>query len=171
MTRTGTIIAVGYLTLVVVGVLIALWVWATTRRPRPIDATRIAERESTWAVIVLVALGALVLGTIFFTPYGRSAGAGAQRVDVAAFQFAWTVEPSTVRAGDPVEFFLTSAEVSHAMGVYDEDGRLVVQVNALPGETQRLVHTFARPGVYEILCLEFCGVGHHLMETTLEVSE
>jgi cytochrome c oxidase subunit 2 len=40
----------------------------------------------------------------------------------------------------------------------------------MPGKTQKLVHTFSDPGTYEILCLEFCGVGHHKMTATFEVT-
>jgi cytochrome c oxidase subunit 2 len=49
----------------------------------------------------------------------------------------------------------------------------VLQFQAQVGadQTQKIVHTFHRPGTYEVLCLEFCGVDHHKMTTTFEVVE
>jgi cytochrome c oxidase subunit 2 len=91
-------------------------------------------------------------------------------VDVKAQQFSWTMSPARVRAGQEVEFRLTATDVNHGFGVYDDRDHLVAQVQVVPGKTQKLVHTFTRPGTYSVLCLEFCGVGHHIMETTFEVT-
>ena len=69
-----------------------------------------------------------------------------------------------------VVFELTSADVNHGFGVYDADGVLLFQVQVIPGDVQEIVHTFERPGTYEILCLEYCGAAHHLMRNTFEVT-
>jgi cytochrome c oxidase subunit 2 len=90
-------------------------------------------------------------------------------VRVTAVQFAWAVEPNEVRADVPVEFVTTTRDVTHGFGVYDESGVLQFQVQVIPDETQTVVHTFSRPGTYEVLCLEFCGKDHHRMETTIRV--
>lgn len=172
MERTASIIAIGYGALVVLGLVGAVLVWRATRRPAGEDAdtTALAERETTWLWIVLALLAALLLATIFFTPYGESAPSGGQVVEVTGSQFAWQLAPGTVRAGEPVEFRVTAADVNHGLGVYNEAGRLVFQVQAMPGEEIRTAHTFERPGTYTVLCLEFCGVGHHVMETAIEVT-
>jgi cytochrome c oxidase subunit II len=34
----------------------------------------------------------------------------------------------------------------------------------------RLVYTFARPGRYRVLCLEYCGLAHHGMNSEFEVT-
>jgi len=60
--------------------------------------------------------------------------------------------------------------VNHGFGIYDPHGHFVVQVQVVPGKTQKLVHTFSTPGRYRILCLEFCGLDHHLMQTVLVVT-
>lgn len=171
MTTTAWVITVAYTTVVVIGSLLALVVWSSTRRTGAAagDVVAYSHRERMWLVIVLVALLALLLGTIFYRPYGAHAGHHAQVVRVTGVQFAWAVTPNEVRAGVPVEFLATSQDVSHGFGVYDAAGVLLFQAQVVPGEIQRIVHTFERPGTYEVLCLEFCGVGHHKMQTTIQV--
>lgn len=171
MTTTAWVITVSYAIVVVLGSLLALVVWSSTRRhPAAEGAVEgYSHRERTWLLVVLVTLFALLMATIFYRPYGAEAGARKQVVRVTGVQFAWAVSPSELKAGLPVEFLATSQDVSHAFGVYDEAGVLLFQAQVGPGETQRIVHTFDRPGTYEVLCLEFCGVNHHLMTTTFEV--
>jgi cytochrome c oxidase subunit 2 len=173
MTTTAWVITVSYAVVVVIGSLLALLVAASTRRPGvPDGATEgYAHREGLWLVIVLVALLALLLGTIFYRPYGAHAGHHAQVVRVTGVQFAWAVTPNEVKAGVPVQFLATSRDVNHGFGVYNAAGVLQFQAQVVPGETQEIIHTFERPGIYEVLCLEYCGLHHHLMRTTIEVVE
>jgi cytochrome c oxidase subunit II len=168
---TAVVITVAYCVAVAIGAAVSIAVWRSTRRRDElgIDTGRLEKRERTWLFIVLAALIALLLGTIFSTPYGRSAGKNAQVVRVTAVQFAWSVDPPTVQANRQVVFYLTSTDVNHAFGVYDAKNVLQFQVQVVPGKTQKYVHTFHRPGTYTVLCLEFCGVEHDKMETTIEV--
>jgi cytochrome c oxidase subunit 2 len=167
---TAKIVAISYLALVVVGIVVSIALVRTTRlRHAAVNAEELARRERTWLGIVIALLVALLLATIFYIPYGASAGTDRQVVRVRASQFAWRLDPATVKAGTPVEFELTSADVNHGFGVYDANDVLLFQVQVIPGKTQRTVHTFDRPGTYRILCLEFCGFAHHLMESTITV--
>ena len=70
----------------------------------------------------------------------------------------------------PTLIVIDAADVNHAVGIYDPDDTLIKQVNVLPHVDQRISMTFDEPGTYEIRCLEFCGVDHHLMENKLEVT-
>jgi cytochrome c oxidase subunit 2 len=168
---TALVIAISYSVVVVLGVGIAVAIWWSTKQRGEVNAERLAHRERTWLVAVVLFLVALLAGTIWATPYfDTDAGAGGQIVNVRAQQFAWTISPAIVRAGQAVEFRLTSTDVNHGFGVYDDRDHLVAQVQVVPGKTQKLVHTFTRPGTYSVLCLEFCGVGHHVMETTFRVT-
>lgn len=170
MGETAWLIASSYAAVSIVGAAIAVAVWRSTRGGGTADPARLAERERSWFVVVVALLAALFLGTIFFIPYGREAGASGQVVEVTALQFAWRIEPNEVKARTPVEFRLRATDVNHAFGVYDDRERLVLQVQVMPERTQKAVHTFERPGTYSVLCLEFCGLGHHVMETTFEVT-
>jgi cytochrome c oxidase subunit 2 len=167
---SALLIGISYSVLVVAVTAVACWFAFTTRsRRRELDAERAAEREKLWLVLVAVMLAVLLGSTIAFVPYGESASSDAQIVHVIGRQFGWQLSRPQVRAGVPVQFRAESADVNHGFGVYDRDDRLMAQTQVLPGREQRLEVTFDEPGRYRILCLEFCGVGHHLMVAQLEV--
>jgi cytochrome c oxidase subunit 2 len=167
--RTAVIIAISYVVATILVTLIGLAVAASTRARAPIDLEKLREREKTWFVVAVALLTALLFATIFFTPYGKGASRpGAQQLNVHAVQFAWLVK-GRPRAHRPVQFNLTSGDVNHNLGVYTEKWKLLFQIQVVPGKTQRYVYTFDKPGTYRLVCLEFCGLGHHLMETTLQV--
>lgn len=92
-----------------------------------------------------------------------------QVVNVTGRQWAWEIDPSTVHTGSPVEFRVTSADVNHGFAVYAPDGRIVTQVQAMPGFTNKLVYTFTQPGTYKVMCLEYCGVAHAFMTSEITV--
>lgn len=169
MGRTAIIIATSYAVATILIALLGLAIAASTRSRREPDVRGLAEREKTWFAIVVALLTALLFATIFFTPYGRSAGADAQIVEIEAVQFAWLLPTTPIEAGRPVEFRLTSDDVNHSFAVYTEDWRLLFQVQVVPGATHEYVYTFERPGRYRVLCLEYCGIDHHRMASQLEV--
>ena len=68
--------------------------------------------------------------------------------------------------GSPV----TSKDVSHGFAVYNSDNVLLFQIQAVPGTTSHIVYTFKVPGRYQVVCLEFCGVGHHDMIGSFQVA-
>ena len=172
MGRIAEIIAVFYGILGVVAVaLIAIVVASSTKdRVRTVNLHKVADRERTWFGIVVVMLVALLFATIFFTPYGNSAGNVGQRVNVKAEQFAFLMARSTVRAGRPVRFVLTSADVNHGFAVFNSSNVLLFQIQVMPDHTQQYVYTFKQPGVYHVLCFEYCGVGHDEMKATFTVT-
>ena len=92
-----------------------------------------------------------------------------QVVDVVGQQWSWQITPATVRAGSPVEFRVTSKDVNHGFAIYAPDGRIATQVQAMPGFTNKMVHTFTQPGTYKVMCLEYCGIGHAPMISAIEV--
>jgi cytochrome c oxidase subunit 2 len=169
---TEVVIGVAYLVAIVLGSLVALAVARSAARPAHVDHGKLARRENVWLVVVLALLLGLLLSTIWLTPYGEdpAAATGGRVVDVTAAQFAWTLEPSRVPAGEPLEFRIRAGDVNHGFGLYDPDNELVFQVQAVPGEVQKEFATLERPGIYRIVCLEFCGVGHHLMRDRLVVT-
>ncbi len=92
-----------------------------------------------------------------------------QVVEVVGRQWSWQITPSTIAAGRIVEFRVTSDDVNHGFAIYGPDGRIVTQTQAMPGYTNKLLHTFDRIGTYTVQCLEYCGLGHAPMRTTLQV--
>lgn len=92
-----------------------------------------------------------------------------QVVEVVGRQWSWQITPSTIPVGRVVEFRVTSDDVNHGFAIYGPDGRIVTQTQAMPGYTNKLLHTFERTGTYTVQCLEYCGLGHASMTTTLQV--
>ncbi|MGH8687105.1 MAG: hypothetical protein ACREVQ_05290 [Burkholderiales bacterium] len=140
-----------------------------TPEPQQVQTRAYALRR--WLFLALVALGiGIAYATLAHFPLpDQHAGALApQVVKVVGHQWYWELGPNKLKAGVPVEFDVTSADVNHGFAIYDAGDRLVAQTQAMPGFTNRLVHTFA-PGKYRVLCLEYCGVAHHGMITEFEV--
>lgn len=171
MSHTAVIITVAYSIAVVIGSVIAFVIFRSTARPLEEDRTGTwSRRETSWLVIMVVTLFALLMGTIFYIPYGDSAGPRGQVVRVTGVQFAWAIDvPQPIVTGRPVAFFARSRDVAHGFGVYNPKGTLIFQAQVVPDNEQKIVHTFTDPGVYRVLCLEFCGAGHHDMVSTFEV--
>lgn len=172
MNSTAVVIGIAYAVTVVLGSAVALALARSATRAAETDHARLARRENGWLVVVLVLLVALLLSTIWLTPYGdddEAAAAGRSVVEVTGAQFAWTIAPREVRAGRRIEFRIRATDVSHGFGLYDPEDRLVFQVQAIPGELQKEYATLSTPGVYQVVCLEFCGVAHHAMLSRLVV--
>lgn len=68
-----------------------------------------------------------------------------------------------------IEFQVTSADVNHGFGIYNSLGKLINQTQAMPEHINKLFITFDKPGIYQILCMEYCGIGHHVMQTSITV--
>jgi cytochrome c oxidase subunit II len=95
----------------------------------------------------------------------------ATAVTVTAEQFDFALSSSCVPAGHPVEFSVRSKDVTHGFAIYDADGRIVGQVQAMPGFTNVLRVSFPKPGTYTLHCDELCGPGHPFMKGALTVGD
>ncbi len=155
----------------------ALWGFVMLRAKRALPAEETLHREhvlrrfvfALFAVTFAVLLAVTLPRFPYYPVRVATLGAPADTVGVTALQWAWSLSRDTVRAQVPVEFDVTAMDVNHDFAIYDSTSRLVAQVQAMPGYTNRLVHEFARPGTYTVRCLEYCGVGHHVMLTTFTV--
>ena len=115
---------------------------------------------------LLVVVVGISLSTL---PYAHG-GTNRTVVMVKGGQFYWSLTPGRVRAGTPVRFDVTSVDVNNGFGIYDPHGHLIGSVQAMPGRHNELDLTFRTPGVYRILCLEYCGLIHHLMQASFTVT-
>ncbi len=153
-----------------------LWVLVSTRTSTSYEdiAPKVAGlRRGLFYPLLILAIVAFV-GSLFLLPYSqvraRTIGEPEHTVNVQAQQWAWLFDPSpNVPVGKPVEFVVTSVDVNHGFGIYNEQGQLLTQVQAMPGYENRLIYQFDEAGTYKILCLELCGNVHHLMKADLTV--
>lgn len=169
---------------VVVGVF--LWVALSARRSRDPDPKAV-HRLRAWFAGVLT--GGLVLAFVLMfqrMPYPKGRQKPDRIVYAVGMQFSWGLSnqpianadewrestyapPLQIPVGSLVEFRVTSFDVNHGFGVYSPSGRLLGQVQAMPGYVNRLRLRFTKPGNYWIFCLELCGMGHHRMRGEFEV--
>jgi cytochrome c oxidase subunit 2 len=159
----------------VLGVLL-LAVFATVARSAGSAGTadEIAAGAARWRRRSLWGLAILFVPTIAYSltrmPYPVAGQTPAATARATGQQWSWSIVPDTVPAGKLVEIQVTGADVNHGFGIYDPSGRLVTQAQAMPGYTNVIRYTFPTPGTYRILCLEYCGLGHHTMSSQLVVT-
>ena len=118
----------------------------------------------------LVVLGIVVaIATLQPWPYDVSAADDAVTVTTTGSQWSWEFVPQQVPVGRPIIFKVTSNDVNHGFGVYDPDGTMVFQTQAMPGYVNQVRYTFTKPGQYRVLCMEYCGLVHNDMIDKIEV--
>lgn len=160
---------------VIAAALVATFVVVARASREDIPADRVRENayrlRRGWFAFLIVLLGGAVTASMLALPYSRSAEGGVRaEVRVSGGQFYWSLSPPTVVAGTEVRFDVTSVDVNHGFGIYDPDGELMGNVQAMPGYHNTLVLTLDKPGTYMVSCLEFCGIKHHEMTREFEVT-
>lgn len=114
-----------------------------------------------WALLVLGAVVTIV--SLREWPHALAAGDAAIQVNATGGQWYWEIDRYELPQGQPVVFNLHAEDVNHGFGVVDSDGNLLFQTQAMPGYVNQVEYVFDKPGQYRVLCMEFCGVGHHDM--------
>ncbi|HVS14117.1 MAG TPA: cytochrome c oxidase subunit II [Thermoanaerobaculia bacterium] len=82
-----------------------------------------------------------------------------------AEMFRFLPEVIRVPFGRPVTFRLTSPDVVHGFQIVGTN----VNVMIAPGYVSEVTVRLPRPGEYLIVCNEYCGLSHHLMQGRLIV--
>ncbi len=142
----------------------------TAPDPAAVQKKAYALRRPFFWILIVLGIG-VAYGTLRKFPIPKQQGPlhPAQIVNVVAHQWSWEISPGPIQAGVPIEFDVTSADVNHGFAIFTEHDRLLTQTQAMPGYTNRLIYTFAQPGTYKVLCLEYCGVAHYGMMDELHV--
>ena len=80
----------------------------------------------------------------------------------------WSFEPSEIRlpVGAQVDFYLSSKDVVHGFHIADKG----INMMAVPGGINKTTTSFDEPGVYQIICHEYCGSGHQHMKAEVIVN-
>ena len=85
---------------------------------------------------------------------------GGVAVVMRAEFYAFHPEVIRVPSGTPVTFRITSPDVLHGFQIVGTNVNLTVA----PGYISEVTTTFVRPGEYLVVCNEYCGLAHHLMQ-------
>ncbi|MGO9004700.1 MAG: hypothetical protein ACLQB4_02900 [Beijerinckiaceae bacterium] len=148
----------------------------------PSAATSTVYRIRSVYFVIIVGVAIILLAfTLPMTPYPRKSGEQKPDVTVKVIgeMWSWTLTTGSedasasgnlvLPAGKTVAFEVSSKDVNHNFAIYNSGGELIAQVQAKPDYTNRLLYTFNVPGHYYVLCLEYCGVGHHAMSSEFDV--
>lgn len=158
-----------------IAVISATFLYVVARSGEVADATEVQRSANLirrwwfWTLIVLGVVVAWVTLAPFPIPNQTATLKADQVIEAVGHQWYWDLSDTEIKAGSTVEFRVTSNDVNHSFAIYAPDGRIVIQTQAMPGYTNKLIYTFNEPGTYRILCLEYCGVAHHNMESEIEV--
>jgi len=125
------------------------------------------RRGSFW---ILVALG-IVVTFVSLRPYPHSTAAqvGDTVLNVTGSMWSWDIDKKVVLAGTPVVFRVTSSDVNHGFAIANAEGTILFQTQGMPGYINQVHYTFSKPGSYQVLCLEYCGLAHHTMQDEIKV--
>lgn len=166
----ATVLAV---TLVLMALLSAVFWFCVSRsaagdgpppKPKPMEGYRAA------LIAGLAGFSAVVCYfTLVSWPHAAPAEGEHVTVTVTGEQWAWEMSRDTVLPNKPVVFAVTSKDVNHGFGVYDENGTILFQTQAIPGYVNKVAYTFAKPGTYRVFCMEYCAGIHHDMTSEFRV--
>lgn len=80
----------------------------------------------------------------------------------------WQFQPSEIYipVGSEVDFYLTSRDVVHGFNISEKN----INMMAVYGSINKTTVKFDKPGVYDIVCHEYCGVGHQNMRAQVIVN-
>lgn|SRR5690606_6255903 len=84
---------------------------------------------------------------------------------MTGFLFGYDPGTMEVPAGSTVDFTITSKDVVHGFQIVGTNVNMMV----LPGEITTISHVFNKPGEYLILCNEYCGTYHEIMQARIIV--
>ena len=120
-----------------------------------------------WA---LTLFGVLIsAGSLREWPHAVASEDDALAVHISGGQWWWEIDTVEIPINTPVNFTVTTEDVTHGMGIYNSDMRLLIQAQAIPGYDSVITYAFETPGTYQVLCMEYCGVAHHDMINEFEV--
>jgi len=145
------------------------WMWAATGMlvlfTGAIVATALAGSVHPPSHVETVDPETLTVTGEFVSPGVMTAPDG--RITVVMRAEFYVFRPTVVRipAGRPVRFRITSPDVLHGFQIVGTNVNLTVA----PGYVSEVTTTFDTPGEYLVVCNEYCGLAHHLMQGTVIV--
>jgi len=98
-------------------------------------------------------------GSPFANPELRELAPGKYEVHIRAQIWFFTPREIRVPAGSTITFYTTSQDVVHGVKILGTNVNMMI----LPGQVSTLTAKFDKPGTYNFICHEYCGLNHHTM--------
>jgi cytochrome c oxidase subunit 2 len=143
------------------------------KNPHPTNVEGNVWLELTWTIApTLLVLSMFYYGLTGFE-FLKSAPKGAMAVKVTARQWSWLFEyPNGIKdtvlrvsVGKPVKLLIHSEDVIHSFYV----PAFRIKQDAVPGMQTSLWFQATEIGSFDVLCAQYCGLGHAHMQTKLIV--
>lgn len=163
--------------LIFILIIAGVFVWVALQSTKKRDYEPIMKKwyktRTVYGVVVVLIMFVATVFTLRMLPYNKpiygEASSEPTEVNVEAFQFGWDFSETEFEVGESVKFNVSTPDVTHNFGLYNEDMEIIAQTQAMPEYENEVYVTFDKPGTYTVLCLEYCGLGHHMMTAELEV--
>ncbi|TNE33301.1 hypothetical protein EP342_03920 [bacterium] len=178
-------ILIFFLTLAIIFIAIFYYIFRSSKQDEEkLNGMSNPLHKRFWFILILTIILAIFTSiTLPESPYYMFAEEQPSAVvHVAAKQFQFVMSHDAIDPANPVgeativiplnkmvEFRVTSLDVNHGFAIYNANNDIIGQTQAMPGYINRLRMKFDKPGLYNIFCLEFCGLGHQVMRTNFTV--
>ena len=118
-----------------------------------LEGTHIAQRVGRTTPDLLTS------HALFASPRVTSLGSNRFQVAQVAQTYVFTPNEIVLPVGAEVEFYLTSRDVIHGYQIRNT----TINAEVIPGEVSWMRYTFDRPGEFDIICNQYCGISHQNM--------
>jgi len=161
------VLAISLILMAVVALVFISAVRATDAAP----AEGSPEGKRQMLIWLMLIFGAVVtVASLYQWPHAIAKSSDVITVNASGGQFFWEFDRESVPVGKPVVFNVQTQDVTHGLGIVDPDGTLLFQTQAMPGYINQVEYVFTKPGTYRVLCMEYCGLAHHGMNSELTVT-
>lgn len=169
----------------VVAVVIFLMATSSINEDKDSAKHKTYKMRGRYFFALIAVLVIFLFTSLRFLPYPRFQDKPDEQVTVVGMQWSWKMAPGVsdqkpvdftgtneinIPVNKRIEFIVTSADVNHDFGIYNNKGVLLAQTQAMPGYRNKLQYEFSEKGDYSILCLEYCGLAHSFMMGTIHVN-
>ncbi|WP_310601144.1 cytochrome c oxidase subunit II [Desulfobulbus sp.] len=145
-----------------------------SRHPQPADIRGNWQLELLWTVIpTIIALSMFAVGWKSYTGL-RAVPAGAVQIEVLAQMFSWIFVYANDKESEnllmvpehtPIKLNINSLDVIHSFSL----PAFRVKADAVKGLPTYVWFQSGDPGEFDIMCAEYCGIGHSKMLAKLKV--
>jgi len=147
------------------------FIWATSRGsknpredPPGEEHKGMHPAEKKWLIFLLIVAAivngitlAPLLPSMTYNVYAASPPDKVVEIHVKDYQFIFPEKPIRVKVGQLVEFRVYSEDVTYGFGVFEKNGRMVFQMQVVPGYTNSIKWVFTKPGTYDVRSTEYAG--------------